>query len=520
MGKELENGEVMPETETGEFTDLSIGDLGKLKPSSAYLTLQRWARKMHIEERGIERVLPEEKTESSLLNVGTMWMSANLVVSSIALGVLGPALFFTGFVDGVLVVVFFNLLAVLPVAYFSCFGMRLGLRQMVLTRYSWGLRGLGAPFVCCLNILACVGWTANNTIAGAQLLTAINGNVGLWAGCLIIVLLTGVVTTAGYKAIHYYERYAWIPMFIIFIIIAAEIGKSGAFVEVPYTTGPAEAGAVMSFGAAIFGYGIGWCSYAADYTVYQPTNRNPYYIFFFVYAGLSIPLILAEILGVAAGQLVSNGDPDFLADPDALAYFTAYTNNSVGGLIGQILAPLGGFGSFCMVILSLSIIANNVPNIYSASLTIAALHPIFQAVPRFIWNIIVTLITLAIAIPASTHFAEFFDNLLTVLAYWLAIYSTVLIEEHLIFKRNNWANYDLEIWDTASALPWGLGAWVAFGFGWMGAMLGMAELWYVSPIAYAIDPPFGADLGFELAAAFTAIAYPVSRYLERRWLKK
>jgi purine-cytosine permease-like protein len=47
------------------------------------------------------------------------------------------------------------------------------------------------------------------------------------------------------------------------------------------------------------------------------------------------------------------------------AWKDAYTNGSVGGLIGEALSPVGGFGKFCLVLLGLSIVANNIPNNYS-----------------------------------------------------------------------------------------------------------------------------------------------------------
>jgi purine-cytosine permease-like protein len=51
-----------------------------------------------------------------------------------------------------------------------------------------------------------------------------------------------------------------------------------------------------------------------------------------------------------------------LVNPD---WATAYENGSVGGLIGAVLAPVGGFGKFCLVLLAFSIVANNIPNNYS-----------------------------------------------------------------------------------------------------------------------------------------------------------
>jgi purine-cytosine permease-like protein len=51
-----------------------------------------------------------------------------------------------------------------------------------------------------------------------------------------------------------------------------------------------------------------------------------------------------------------------VADP---AWLNAYNSGSIGGLLGQALAPVGGFGKFCLVLLALSIVANNIPNNYS-----------------------------------------------------------------------------------------------------------------------------------------------------------
>jgi len=47
------------------------------------------------------------------------------------------------------------------------------------------------------------------------------------------------------------------------------------------------------------------------------------------------------------------------------AWADAYKSGSIGGLLGQALSPVGGFGKFCLVLLALSIVANNIPNNYS-----------------------------------------------------------------------------------------------------------------------------------------------------------
>lgn len=64
-----------------------------------------------------------------------------MVVPSFTIGVLGKAIFYVGFVDGILTVLFFNALGVMTVCYFSCFGPKFGLRQMVLSRFWLGWWG-------------------------------------------------------------------------------------------------------------------------------------------------------------------------------------------------------------------------------------------------------------------------------------------------------------------------------------------------------------------------------------------
>jgi purine-cytosine permease-like protein len=50
-----------------------------------------------------------------------------MVVSSFALGLLGKSAFSLGCADAMLVILFFNLIGITPVCYFSTFGPKFGL---------------------------------------------------------------------------------------------------------------------------------------------------------------------------------------------------------------------------------------------------------------------------------------------------------------------------------------------------------------------------------------------------------
>ncbi|KAL8868672.1 MAG: hypothetical protein Q9198_008097, partial [Flavoplaca austrocitrina] len=110
--------------------------------SSLYARTQRFANRFGVEPRGIERVPEDERTDKTLAKAGTMWLAANMVVSSFAIGVLAVPVFHLGFVDALLTILFINLLGITPVCFFSTFGPVFGLRQMVLSRFYFGWYGV------------------------------------------------------------------------------------------------------------------------------------------------------------------------------------------------------------------------------------------------------------------------------------------------------------------------------------------------------------------------------------------
>lgn len=242
-----------------------------------------------------------------------------------------------------------------------------------------------------------MGWSAVNVIVGAQLINAVNTNVPGYAGIIIIAAATWIVTVFGYKVVHVYEFWSWIPSTIIFLIVLGEFAHSGRFSNLPMHSGSAEAGSILSFAASVFGFGTGWTSYAADYTVYQPVSVSRVKTFAWTWGGLILPLCFTEMLGLAIATAT--------LDPVDTSYAQGYTQSGIGGLLAAVLfPPLGRFGQFCLVILALSIIANNCPNIYSVTFSLQLLGRWTQAVPRFIWTFIGTLVYCAIAIPGYSHF--------------------------------------------------------------------------------------------------------------------
>src|SRR5215470_4494991 len=138
-----------------------------------------------LETHGIERVSPKTRTHVRIFDNFTMWLSANLVISTVGLGALAIPIFGLGFWDSLAIIIIFNALGVLPVAFFSTLGPKLGLRQMTISRFSFGW--VGGIIMALFNVAACIGWSAVNVIIGGQLITALSsGKIPAWGGVLII----------------------------------------------------------------------------------------------------------------------------------------------------------------------------------------------------------------------------------------------------------------------------------------------------------------------------------------------
>ncbi|KAF7318599.1 Cytosine-purine permease [Mycena chlorophos] len=468
-------------------------------------------RKIGIEARGIQRVPEDERFDKPSGNF-FIWLAANCVLPTFGVGILGPSLFFLGLGDSMLTIFFTNVFTAILPAYMATFGPKLGLRQMTSARYSWGWHG--AKIVALLNCIACVGWSTINSIAGAQTLRVVaDDNISDAAGVVIIAIVTLAVGLLGYKHVHIYEKWSWIPTAITFFILLGCAAKD--LVNVPMGTGQAEASNVLSFMGVCFGFTAGWVSLASDYNVYQPASTPAWKTFAWTYTGMLFPLILIEWLG-AAIMCVAGG-----AAPSNDAWVAAFASDELGGLLGAVLVPVvGKFGKFLMVLLVLSVVANNIINVYSMGMSVSVIGVWIARIPRLVWPIVITAIYIPIAIAGADSFSTSLENFMNVLGYWLAIFVTVVLLEHFVFRKGDWASYDVaNTWNRQDRTPIGIAAFVAFLFGALGTAMGMAQVWYIGKIGALVGGsanPFGGDIGFELSASFAAVVFLPARWLEKR----
>jgi purine-cytosine permease-like protein len=258
----------------------------------------------------------------------------------------------------------------------------------------------------------------------------------------------------------------------------------------------------LSFFSLCFYVPNSWAGAASDYYVYYPENTPKWKAFVLTYTGLTLSFTLVDMLGVGLASGVATNP-----------VWTSAYSTSIGALITSAFSPLGRFGSFCATIICLGLIANSVPGTYSAALNCQTLGRVGLRVPRWIWTIAIVVVELVCALAGRDKVFIVFQNVLALMGYWLMIMICIVAEEHVLFRWKRGITFDWSAWDDRRKLPLGIAAFISFGMGWVGAVLGMYQVWYVGPLAKLVGDT-GADIGMWLGCGVALVVFPPTRFLE------
>lgn len=165
----------------------------------------------------------------------------------------------------------------------------------------------------------------------------------------------------------------------------------------------------------------------------------------------------------------------------------------------------------------LSGINMNVLNTYSAALSIQQFARPLSIVPRFLWTILCFACIIALALAGRNSLLAYLENFLSLLGYWNTSFFVIVFTEHYLFRKGNFANYDLPGWNDPKRLPIGIAGFAAFGLGVVAWVLGMVETWYVGPLG-ALIGEYGGDVANEFAFVVTLVAFVPIRYFELKWI--
>ncbi|KAI0481301.1 permease for cytosine/purines, uracil, thiamine, allantoin-domain-containing protein [Xylariaceae sp. FL0804] len=470
--------------------------------SRKYSSVKSWLGKMAswgVEVRGMTPIPWEERTDTRFINVFFVWFTMSTNLLPIVTGMVGTLSFGLGLRDCSLLILFFSIICTLPPAYFSTFGSRTGLRQMLHGRYTFGYYLIS--IIVALNLCTISGFGIIDAVLGGSTLSAVSdGKINSTVGIVIVVIISLFVNFGGMKFLHQYERYSWAFALVAIVIATGTGGKHLMNQVVQPDPTPAT---IVSFGGVVAGFLIPWAAMAADFAVYCHPKVSTWRIFAYTYAGLFVPTVPLMVLGAAIGG----------AAPGVASWQAGYERFNVGGVLEAMLAPAGGFGKFVAVLLSLSVVGNLAASMYSVSLNfqllLAPLASALARVPRFAFAALYAVVAVPVSVAAARSFFDSLENFIYVIAYWSAAYVGVVAAEHFVFRRADCASYDPAHWDRPARLPTGVAAIGAMALSFALVVPCMSQVWFTGPIAETTG-----DIGFEVALVLSSLLYLPFRWLE------
>lgn len=503
---------------------------------------QKWSDKLDglgVETRGIERIEPYERATNKtqlFLSVIGFWIAASGGLSSMSSFVISSTVFELTFKQSMVYGLIAQLIGCAVAAYCATMGPKSGCRQMVTARYLFGWWFV--KFVAAIGCIGVLGWSIVNSVVGGQILTSVsNGKVPLPIGILIVALLSFTVSVFGIKQLLRVEKYISVPVMISFMLLY--ISSSNKFYLLnEYTnedlTHETLVGEILSFFGLCYSLTATWGTITADYYILFPESTPSYQVFLLTFFGIACPTTFVAVLGSILSSLAMSDE----------SYAIAYENYGMGGLLVEGFARWNGFGKFCVIVLLLSLIANNIINTYSAAFAFQLSGVWLAKIPRWVWAIIITAIYLVCALVGRNEFSTILGNFLPMIGYWISVYFILLLEENLIFRtyflnlytkefpngiestkptsrlqhiplglRSKRTNYNWDAWNDYDILTHGYAAIIAFFAGVAGAVVGMSQVYYIGPIAKLIGE-YGGDIGMWLSMGFSGIVYPALRYFE------
>jgi len=280
------------------------------------------------------------------------------------------------------------------------------------------------------------------------------------------------------------------------------------------------AGNRLTFFSICLSSGITYAPVAADFLVYcDPKIASRWKVFGATLIGLSLSFTFTFVLGTGLASGLQN-DPVWAA-----------AGTGSGALVVAGYDGLGAFGKFCSVVAALGLIANMVPPAYSSGIDFQILGRYPAMVPRYLWNTFAVIIFTVCGLAGRNNLSAIFTNFLALMGYCkfstqqedqladillgVVLWIAISLEEEFIFHRKGKSNFIWSDWNKQEKLPIGIAALTAFCIGWVGAVLCMAQLYFIGPLAKLVGED-GGDMGNYVGFAFAALLYPPLRYWELR----
>lgn len=426
-----------------------------------------------------------------------MWIGGNTNYVVMLNGVLMITLGLS-FKQAIWAILIGNLLGCAVLGMASIMGPRTGTAGIATSRAPFGQ--LGALIPTFISTISVLGWFSINSVVATKGLQELFKMAGapdtqwlMWI-CLAIIL-AGEITLAIYGHATIIKAEQWLAivlgiMFVglfLFMIPHMDWSFASTIVE---KDGVTSWGTWLLAMGIIFSYPISWTNFASDYSRYFHPDVSWKKVAFYAGGGQFTALLLTEFIGIALGVVMMSTLGVLPSDPV--------------GMLPKLL-PSWFFAIFMLAVI-FGCVATNVPNGYTAGLSLLALRIPLSRVQGVLVIGGVTLVFRILTLIYGQFF-DLYEQWLVYIIIWTCPWITVVLADY--FMRGG--NYN-----TIDLMKWGGGEyWYNKGIYWpalLSFVLGMAvSLLFTNSDLYAsplMTKYFGgADLSYFMGILFTLVIY-------------
>ncbi|MEO0024720.1 MAG: hypothetical protein RL196_1161 [Actinomycetota bacterium] len=350
--------------------------------------------------------IPAGERHGKAWHLFTVWSSPNLEFATVFVGALGVLYFGLNIWQAILAVVVGNALAAVTHGYFSTFGPKGGLPQMVLGRSAFGKWGNLIPSGLS-TLVAGIGWFAVNTVSGSLALKSLT-NMPIYLDLVIVILAQIVIALVGHNLIQVWERYAFFFLLAVWLIVTVIVVPQGNY---GVDFGSFNLGGFTLAAGAAYGYTAGWTPFASDYTRYLPESTKPRQLALAAGLGNFLSTSVLMSVGAIAFALIGN-------DKNV-------TTDFVGLFGNQFLA-----GATLLAIV-LGSVSANVLNVYSGAMSFLAMGFKLGLKTRRAIMVALAGVIGGIAAFLSVDNVKTIEGFLLVVSYWVAPWVAIILVDAL-----------------------------------------------------------------------------------------
>lgn len=357
---------------------------------------------VQFDHHGI-RPVPERDRTSSASHQFWIWAGANASPISWIVGTLGPTLGLS-LVQCIIVLAIGQAVGAALFAAFCVMGHRTGATQMVLSRMAFGRRG-AYPFALVQGLIA-LAWVGVITYLTLDLAVGILKQLGVPGGhgttyivAAVIMVIQVAIGTVGFYAIRTFEKWT-VPLLVAIMAIMTVLAVWKGHIVWNHAT-VSGSGSLTAMSQLLTAVGVGWAyswiMYAGDYNRFVRPSVTTRRLFWANFTATYIPLLWLGVLGAAMASGSSK-------DPATL----------VASLFGVMTVPV-------LFVLIHGPIANNVLNVYSASLAFLGLDVKLKRWAGSLVAAAVSSVLLVVFLASSSFANTYIGSFVVWIAPWIGV---------------------------------------------------------------------------------------------------